>query len=279
MAIELYTRSYNDVHMLPFFFRHYDRFVDRYVIYDDGSTDGTLEALGGRAKVEVRPRPSYADPSSSVRSSRDLMEQIWKESRGRADWVIVTDIDEHLHHPDLVGYLAQLGRMGVTLVPALGFQMLSWVFPSADRMLCRDVTRGAPAPMMNKLSLFAPHAIQETRFENGRHAARPTGDVRLPARDELLLLHYKYLGLEETQRRHEAYARRLRPTDVAEGWGHKYLWSRDQLEQDWAEVEANAVDISSPGFDLEVLHPHRWWSDLPRVQEATSATLQGPPSS
>ena len=29
--------------MLAFFFRHYDPWVDRYVIYDDGSTDGSLE--------------------------------------------------------------------------------------------------------------------------------------------------------------------------------------------------------------------------------------------
>ncbi len=266
MKVELHTRSFNDAHMLPFFFRHYDSIVDSYFVYDDGSTDGTVEALAGRPKVLLRPRPSYADPDSHVRSSQVLLDSVWKESRGRADWVIVTDIDEHLHHPDLPGYLRRLQGEGVTLIPALGFQMLSEDFPAPDQKLCRAITRGAPASMMNKLSLFSPDAIDETNFAVGRHAAKPTGRVVLPRRDELMLLHYKYLGFERTLRRHEAYQRRRRTQDVARGWGHKYAWSRRRLRRDWAELEAGAVDISHPALDLDRLHPGpHWWSGFPRV--------------
>jgi len=32
MRIDLYTRCWNDAHMLGFFFRHYDTLVQRYVI-------------------------------------------------------------------------------------------------------------------------------------------------------------------------------------------------------------------------------------------------------
>jgi hypothetical protein len=266
MKIDLHTRSFNDAHMLPFFFRHYDPIVDSFYVYDDGSTDGTVEQLAGRPKVVVRPRPPYADPHSHVRSSQLLMDSTWKESRGRADWVIVTDIDEHLHHPDLFGYLRSCRDDGVTLVPALGFQMLAADFPAPNVELSRTVTRGAPAPVMSKLSLFSPDAILETNFAPGRHAADPSGRVLLPARDELLLLHYKYLGFEQTHRRHEAYRRRLRKTDVAKGWGHKYGWSRQELRRDWAELESRAVEVLDCGLDLDLAHPGpRWWSGLTRA--------------
>ncbi|MBI4190914.1 MAG: glycosyltransferase family 2 protein, partial [Betaproteobacteria bacterium] len=43
--IHLYTMGWNEERLLPFFFRHYDPWVDRYVIYDDNSTDATLEML------------------------------------------------------------------------------------------------------------------------------------------------------------------------------------------------------------------------------------------
>ncbi len=149
--------------------------------------------------------------------------------------------------------------------------MLSDTFPDPGQFLCRDITRGAPIGKMSKLSLFSPGAIEETGFANGRHRAQPTGRVLLPAEDELLLLHFKYLGLEETQRRHEAYRLRLRSVDIARGWGHKYLWSRQQLEQDWRDLDRRAVDVSAPGLDLAGLHPDRWWSHLPRAAQRSGS--------
>ena len=54
MRIDLYTLCWNDADMLGFFFQHYDRFVQRYVVYDDGSTDRSLDILHANPKVEVR---------------------------------------------------------------------------------------------------------------------------------------------------------------------------------------------------------------------------------
>jgi hypothetical protein len=112
--------------MLGFLFRHYDPLVQRFVVYDDGSTDDSLEILRSNPKVEVRPTPPYSDPDSRILSGTSILECCWKESRGVADWVIVTDIDEHLyHHRDLEGYLKTCKERGVTIIPALGYQMLA----------------------------------------------------------------------------------------------------------------------------------------------------------
>ena len=83
--------------MLPFFFRHYDGLVDQYFIYDDGSDDGSSELLSLHPKVEAR-RFQRTDPDSFVRSEQTFSNACWKESRGIADWVIVTDVDELLVH-------------------------------------------------------------------------------------------------------------------------------------------------------------------------------------
>lgn len=61
--VHLYTVSWNEQAMLGYFFRHYDRFVDRYVFYDDGSDDGTRERLDAHPRVEVR-RFERTDPHS-----------------------------------------------------------------------------------------------------------------------------------------------------------------------------------------------------------------------
>ena len=52
--IDLYCLCWNDARMLPFFFRHYDPLVERYVIYDNGSTDESLALLKENRKVSLR---------------------------------------------------------------------------------------------------------------------------------------------------------------------------------------------------------------------------------
>src|SRR3569833_807158 len=100
MKIDLYTRCWNDAPMIPFFFRHYDALVRKYIVFDDGSTDNSRELLRANQKVDLRQMPAYSDPQSRIASGMTVLETSWKESRHEADWVIVTDIDEHLHHPN-----------------------------------------------------------------------------------------------------------------------------------------------------------------------------------
>ena len=260
MRIDLYTLCWNDADMLGFLFRHYDRFVQRYIVYDDGSTDHSLEILHANPKVEVRRARLNSNRDSLVLSGMQLMETFWTESRGIADWVICTDIDEHLYHPHLLDYLANCKNEGITIIPALGYQMLSETFPPNDQLLCESVTMGAPWVQMNKLNIFSPDAIESLSYAPGRHMARPTGEVLAPDRDELLLLHYKYLGFERTRRRLEECAPRLRKIELENGWCHRWRWSREQLEEDWKKFERELVDVSQPNLRPWQSHPApRWW--------------------
>ena len=260
MRVHLYTVCWNEADMLPFFFRHYDPFVERYVVFDDGSTDGSLEILNSHSKVELRQFKRTV-PDSFVLSHRKLQDQVWKESRGKADWVIVTAIDEHLEVKGRMdAYLSACSRAGVTLLPALGFQMLSSDMPGIDERLASTRTFGAPWDDMNKLNIFNPDAIRKTGFEVGRHSAKPVGILHFPPRDELMLLHYKYLGFERTYKRQCALSRGLGATDKARDWGFQYHWSVEQLRNHWDGFFAQAVDIGHPAFKpWQIENLKRWW--------------------
>lgn len=252
--------------MLGFMFRHYDRLVQRYIVFDDGSTDASLDILRSNPKVEIRPMPPYSDPESRVASGLAVLENCWQESRGIADWVIVTDVDEHLWHPNLKNYLLSLKNQGVTIVPALGFQMMSEQFPLRGSLLSDTITMGAPWSLMNKMNIFSPDDIEATHFAPGRHTASPLGNVVAPARDELLLLHYKYLGFQRTHLRYEQARSRQRAKDLAFGWGFQYSWSKEELQEDWNKVAAQLVDILAP--DLRPWETHegpRWWAEIQRT--------------
>lgn len=264
--------------MLGFFFRHYDPWVDRYVVYDDGSTDGSLDILRAHPKVELR-RFVRTQAESFVLSHRTLQNEAWKESRHRADWIVVTAIDEHLHVPGrgMAEYLAEEADRGVTLIPALGFDLNHPDMPDDAGLLTGRVTRGRPRVAFNKLSLFKPEALRETGFGPGRHAAAPEGDLCLPPRDEVVLWHYKHLGFARNADREASQAARLGQDDRAQGLGQHYLWGRERLRAFWDEMEAQSVDLTGV-VPAEVAIRPLWWEEqgLRRADPAPLPPLPPP---
>jgi hypothetical protein len=259
MMVHLYAQCWNDEWILPFFFRHYDELVDRYFIYDDGSTDETWTLLQTHPKVEAR-RFVRSVPDSFVLSEQSFSNQCWKSSRTEADWVIVTDLDEHLFHPSGRAYLSRCGADGVTAIPALGFQMISEREPTPGENLSLDYPIGMPWKPMMKLSIFNPNAIVDVNFTPGRHLSNPVGLVRIPDTDELLLFHYKYVGFERTYRRHQQLRQGLGSLDMQQGWGHKYSWSAEEFREDWDRSVRAATDTTMFRRNPTKHYPIRpWW--------------------
>jgi len=249
--------------MLPFFFRHYDDLVSRYVIFDDGSTDDTLSILKKRRDVEVRTLPRIENVNSYVLAAQKIHDSCWKESVGSAEWVIITAVDEFLYAPRLTECLELWTKEGVTAVPALGYQMLSPIRPRSDKKLTDLIKRGAPNVKMNKLSLFNPNKIRETNQGLGRHDAAPCGEVRYPDIDVLLNLHYKFISFEDTFARNKRLQEKLGSVDKENGWGIQYSWTRERLKQRWDGYEDRAVEnVFSPAYNANLQHSEmseRWW--------------------
>jgi len=143
--------------------------------------------------------------------------------------------------------------------------MVSETVPEAAEDLPRSRRFGAPWIQMMKPSLFAPDAITEINFRPGRHSADPQGQVSVPRYDELVLLHYKYLGFERVLARHRGLAGKLGPTDRINGWGHKYSWSKKQLREDWDAVVREGVDwtevMANPAWQYPIAP---WWNSYRR---------------
>lgn len=241
MKVDLYTICLNEQAMLPFFLRHYERIVDRFVVFDDGSTDASLEILErSGAKIRSFPR-AFSD--SFVDSERALFDTCWKESRGAADWVVVVNLDEHLYHRSLRRYLGWCKERNVTAVRSVGYQMVADAFPEDRGLLYEQVVLGVRWEMMDKLTIFDPDAVEDTFFKPGRHDADPTGDVRYPEEREVLLLHYKYLGFDYLFQRLTSLRTGFGERDIAMNWGHKYRWTREEARRDFDDVLARARPV------------------------------------
>lgn len=266
MITHLYTVCWNEADMLPWFFRHYDPWVDRYFIYDDGSDDGSLEILRAHPKVEVR-RFEWTDPESFVLSHRKFHNQAWRESRDVADWVVVTALDEHVfvRGRPMHRYLFEQKVTGVTMLPAFGFDTISDAFPEGEVRLVDVPVRTVASKMFNKLSIFNPSALT-IDFNVGRHRVVPDGRILMPRTDEQLLFHYKRVGYERTRDRQRAQGERLGSTDRSSGYGVHYTWNEAEFRAEWDDRTGRAFDTREIPEDAgEAAEGPLWWAEYPRV--------------
>ncbi len=261
--VHLYTLCWNDRRMLPHFFRHYGAVVDRFFIFDNGSTDGSLEMLAGDERVQVSHFETEFD--SFVDTELRLSEEVWKQSRGAADWVFVIDIDEHIYHEDLRAYLSLCTERNVTAIQAIGYEMVSEAFPDASRRLCDVVTTGVRFPKFHdKLCAFDPSAITRTNFAPGRHSASPEGCVRWPPIREVLLLHYKKLGLEYEIARSAELRKGLGSRDKEKMAGGRYFLSPEEIADRFKQM----ADLARP---VPRTASEAWQVELDRLKDAVTS--------
>jgi hypothetical protein len=227
--------------MLPYFFRHYDSIVDRYFISDNGSTDRSRDLLAANGKVVLGE--FRIDGDSFVQAATNHYNHCWKQSRGAADWVIVVNVDEHVYHPDLRGYLQACTGNGVTILRPEGYNMVADGWPSSRKPLWKSVQHGMRDPIWDKPQVFDPNRIQEINFREGRHSASPAGDVLFPRTERARMLHYKYLGAEYLLRRHAELRDRFPAADLKKGWGYQYLWDDQKNIDELQRVRAAAVRV------------------------------------
>lgn len=90
MRIEIITAVFNEEKLLPFFFKHYDFADEINVLYDEDSTDGTLNLCKANKKVNILPF-RFPDGMNDVLK----IEHINKFAQDITDgWIIAVDADE-----------------------------------------------------------------------------------------------------------------------------------------------------------------------------------------
>lgn len=193
VRICVYTFCYNEEKILPFFLRHYLSFCDEVVVYDNGSTDNSAKIINSFKNTRiVKYNPGELRDDLHV----VMKNNIWKEARGRFDFVIVVDADEFIYYPDMKKLLAYCKKNGKTVLHQKGYEMVGESDPGSEGMLNDRIKKGVYNRLYDKKVVFDPNKIREMNYTPGAHKAVPRGRVRYFRSPDLKLLHYKFLSKE-----------------------------------------------------------------------------------
>jgi hypothetical protein len=141
---------------------------------------------------------------------RHVINNEWKKYRKTTDWQITVAIDEFIYHPNLTKLLEKYKQEGITVPLIDGYNMIADRFPETyDKQIWEYIQKGVFNRFMCKSAVFDPKKIKEIHYGLGGHFSEPTGTVKRSEKSEILLLHYKYFGLDHFKARAGTYAPRL----------------------------------------------------------------------
>ena len=235
-VVHLYAVCWNEEKIIPFFFSHYDHFVSHYYIYDNYSTDNTRKLLSTHKNLDIISYDTGNTFNDVVHQK--IKNSAWKRSRGKADWVIVIDMDELIYSVDIYRLLSETSG---TIFSPTGFNMLSDEFPNADRLITEQVKFGVEDKNYGKLVMFTPHKIIEIHYLPGAHEAFPEGIVKED--HNLQLLHYKNLGIDYVLARISEYQQRMSDFNKQMGHGFHYDKTKEVIESDFRELKQKAIQV------------------------------------
>lgn len=238
--VHYYAVCWNEERILPFMFQYYDLFVNHYTIYDNYSDDQSEEIIKKHGNADIVKFSMGGHIDDSI--YQDIKNNCWKRSRGKADFVIVCDIDEFLYYPNITNALQELTEKHISLPLTEGYNMYSSTYPTIGEEITKQVRQGVTDSAYNKSIIFDPHRIVEINYLPGAHQAKPIGIVKRSSKS-LKVLHYKNLGLEYVLDRYHTLGRRLSEKNKEQGLGTHYLYPDEKISADFIQGLTNSTSI------------------------------------
>ena len=242
-VIHLYSVCWNQAEIIPYFMNYYSEFVDSFYIHDNMSSDDTPALLARYNTVTVIPYDTDNTFNDAV--NQDIKNTAWKQSRGKADFVIVCDMDEFLYHPHMLSLLRFLKQGAFTLVKPHGYDMVSPALPpfNGTQKITDLIKNGIYAPgYLSKTLLFSPE-LEAINYSPGCHKAAPEGRIKPYESKNLKLLHYKFIDRGSVLNKTKLYRSRLSAINKEHGWGGHYIKPDEQIlaEFDYIVSQGNKV--------------------------------------
>lgn len=242
--VHYYAVCWNEETILPWMFDYYGDFVERFYIYDNYSSDKTEQIVNNNPKATLLKFGQMGKFDDYA--NQKVKNRCWKRSRGKADLVVVCDMDEFLYHKDLKRILEEICKQKVSFPTMKGYEMYSLDWPAYDgtKQLPELVKAGVRSEWLDKHIIFDPHRIVDINYDPGAHHANPTGIVNCgDATMEMKVLHYKYLGSDYLLSRYKQLGERLSSGNIKNDLGTHYLVKRKELEAQFQEGLGKAVIV------------------------------------
>jgi glycosyltransferase involved in cell wall biosynthesis len=234
--------SFNGEALLPHVLKHYSSFCEKIIVYDNESTDNSVEIIKSFPKAEVRIFGTGGKLDD--RENTRIKNEEWKPYKDDFDFVICTDLDELVYHKDGTGeFLEKKFKEGYNLFQCDGWNIVDNHEIDPVKNIFEQYPKGIQAEAECKYAVFNPKEI-DINYGIGQHPwcqEKPRGVPVLHKSDYkgLKLLHFKQLSYRY--------------------WKEKYDHQQNNLSKFNLD---NNLGCYFKVCDLEKVHTEKWYVDL-----------------
>lgn len=245
------TLCYNESQMIPYIMPYYERMgFDKLIVYDNESTDNSVELLKKYPFVEVRTFHTGLK-RNSIQS--ELKSNIWKEFYKDPDtWMFISDFDEVLYYKgDFRAFLEQKNKEGYTYLNQQMLELVSDEMPDiSDGHLVHEKCIGGvfwEKKYGCKMTLFKVSKTTALTYCPGAHNCK--WETKLPKKSlnnkGIISFHIKYIGYDYIAEKMKRAAARRSEEDVKKRYGYQYekLKKDDEFKVFWNKMKKKLIDI------------------------------------
>ena len=257
MNIDVYTLCWNEMAILPFVIEAWKRFARHVYVFDNGSTDGSIEFLKQYDWITVEHFGKDTEKSNALNSN--IKNTKWKGSD--ADYVVVCDLDECLVGKDVIKTLEDCKKRGATIVETEWYDFINPQNEIPQYEEGKTLYEVSPYATRNKTSktlVFDPKKITDMNYGVGAHRCYPKGIIKKFKPTGLFVHHINNcLCLDYKLKRYEMQNARRSAEDKRKGWGIHYGWDKERSTRgynDFLKNKTNFKNVLEKGDDKASLH-------------------------
>lgn len=238
--------------ILPFIRKYWERISADVIVYDNGSTDGSLEYLSSIPYVTIRHFDS--DGHNDI-IHKNVKEQAYLEYKNDYDIIIITDMDEVFFFDDFKAVSEAFidGGYNILMTPIISLCEDFKPPYSEDKylhQLCHKFYRQRMNHMkgfddFSKLSIFNTKVTDRVNMSVGQHYVKTSPDMKIMLSNNGFNLHVdKGFGLDYKYKVRQRMYANLSDTNKRYGMAIEYADSYEKLEREYKNNQKNSFDIN-----------------------------------
>lgn len=246
------TLCFNEIDILPFVSKYWERVADKVVVFDNGSTDGSIEYLEKLPYVEVRHFDS--DGQNDV-IQKQVKEKAYLEFKDSYDIVIISDMDEVFYITNLEAVWGDFISGGYNCMVTPIFSLCEDSKPQYDegKLLHQQCTKFYKQKMnhmegfkdVSKISIFNARVTDKISMSVGQHYVYTSPSMKIMLVNNGFCLHIdKGLGLSYKYKIRQKMWENLSDVNKNGGMCLEYNDSYEKLKKEYEENQKKSFDIN-----------------------------------